>query len=138
MDYEEQKEVNTICNKLFCYGILKRGFAADLETEWDGNTFVSEALLPNAQLYAIGGGVGLRFTYNKDDIAKGEVFEIDPKNWPELDYLESNGFAYTRKVVEVYDKEADKSFEAWVYEHTFPGMEYDEPLEGNIYPNRNY
>jgi gamma-glutamylcyclotransferase (GGCT)/AIG2-like uncharacterized protein YtfP len=123
-------------NLLFVYGILKRGFGADLEEQIDA-TFISEATIANAQLYGIGGGVGLRFEAT-DSPANGEVFQIQsPKVWEYLDYLESNGFCYTRKVVDVISTTLGP-LKAWVYEHTFPNMTYDHPLEGNVYTVQGY
>jgi gamma-glutamylcyclotransferase (GGCT)/AIG2-like uncharacterized protein YtfP len=118
-------------NLLFVYGILKRGFGADLEEYMDAE-FISTATLANAQLYGIGGGVGLRFETTAIP-AQGELFLLKtPKIWADTDYLESNGFCYTRKVVEVISTTLGP-LKAWVYEHTFPGMTYDYPLEGNEY-----
>jgi gamma-glutamylcyclotransferase (GGCT)/AIG2-like uncharacterized protein YtfP len=123
-------------NLLFVYGILKRGFGADLEEQIDA-TFISEATIANAQLYGIGGGVGLRFE-TTDSPAIGEVFEIkSDRLWAELDWLESNGFCYTRKVVDVISTTLGP-LKAWVYEHTFPNMTYDHPLEGNVYTVQGY
>lgn len=163
-------------NKLFVYGILKRGLALDLEQE--DCKFLGEASIQGATLYRIGDGVGLRFdaevppgpyaeydrlkkrydatheveyrsgkarVVSKKDplgIAHGELFEIRPELWPGLDRIESNGFCYTRKEVEVslvntpeahYEYEECGNVTAWVYEHTYPGFEYTNPIENGRY-----
>jgi gamma-glutamylcyclotransferase (GGCT)/AIG2-like uncharacterized protein YtfP len=127
-------------NLLFVYGILKRGFGADLSLE-EETFFLDTARLPGARLYGIGGGVGLRFVDEDiphEAMAQGELFKIgSPKVWEYLDYLESNGFCYTRKVVEVISTTLGP-LKAWVYEHTFPNMTYDHPLEGNVYTIQGY
>lgn len=147
--------------KLFVYGILKRNYELDLRKF--GCTFLGEAELPGATLYGIGGqnhdrlslddfgkdsprqwsGVGLRFTpKDPDGVAHGEVFEIPDSLWDWLDTIENNGFTYTRKVVQVQVKVGERfrdgapvyePVEAWVYEHTFPGMEYKNPIEGGVF-----
>jgi gamma-glutamylcyclotransferase (GGCT)/AIG2-like uncharacterized protein YtfP len=124
-------------NILFCYGILKRGFSLDLTRS--NCKFIGEARIPGTQLYAIGGGVGLRFCNAMEVSAKGEVFAIPDKLWPWLDDIEQNGFCYTRKVENVYldtHEEVIESWdvkEAWVYAHTFPNMKYTTPIESNEY-----
>jgi gamma-glutamylcyclotransferase (GGCT)/AIG2-like uncharacterized protein YtfP len=131
---------------LFVYGILKRNFQLDLEQR--GAKFLGEAQLPGAILYRIGhGGVGLRLVEDPLKVAYGEVFEI-PDGWIEhnktmwnwLDSIENNGLAYTRKVVQVCvtlpEEDGMVGMEmknVWTYEHTFPGMKYDKPIESGRY-----
>lgn len=130
-------------NLLFVYGILKVGQCADLRDY--GQKHIGPASLPGANLYRIGGGVGLRLTDNQDDVAHGDVFEIiDNSLWHRfLDRIESNGYVYTRKVVKpiVFNKilvgeaaglEANK-VEAWTYEHTYyPASHYGHDLIAKI------
>lgn len=112
-------------DNLFCYGILKRGFALDLTQH--GGKFVSEARIDGARLYAIGGGVGLRFSDCYWHEAHGELFEIDPALWKWLDGIESNGFCYTRIQTPVVLLDGSgREVTAFVYEHTYPGMEYTD------------
>ena len=115
---------------LLVYGILKRGFALDLAHH--GAKFISNAVLPNAQLYWIGdrAGVGLRFEDTKIP-ARGEVWEIPDRLWRWLDGIEQNGFCYTRKVVTTKCIQIDEDVQAWVYEHTFPAMRYTDPIPMN-------
>jgi gamma-glutamylcyclotransferase (GGCT)/AIG2-like uncharacterized protein YtfP len=123
---------------IFVYGILKRGFSADL-TKYGGK-FLGKAEIVGANLHPIGGGVGLRFTEDTRRVAYGELFEIPNELWRWLDSIESNGFAYTRKIVPVILHNDSSGGEvildmlnAWVYEHTFPDMRYREPFEDGVY-----
>jgi gamma-glutamylcyclotransferase (GGCT)/AIG2-like uncharacterized protein YtfP len=123
-------------SKLFVYGILKRGFGADL-TYQPGGKFLGRASLIGAQLYHIGSGVGLRFVNDNRVRAWGEVFDIKTEGlWHHLDRMESNGLSYTRKIVNVdlksaYSVDAEQTVRAWVYEHTYPGRNYTDAVEGN-------
>jgi len=137
-------------NLLSVYGLLKRGFVLDLNRY--GAKFIGEGIIVNARLYQIGQGVGLRFGKDPLEVGDGcrfhsspniqpahaEVFEIPNKLWEWLDEIESNGFAYTRKIAPVmldHDDEYDPypSIEAWVYEHTFPGTRYNKPILSGIF-----
>ena len=129
-------------NKLFCYGILKRGFAMDLERY--GAKFIGSALLEGAQLYHIGRGVGLRPVESGEQdalpSAHGEVFEVPDDMWPWIDRLESNGFAYTRKIyTPIVEVEGGRTLlDAWVYVHTYPGMKYDKPIVNNLFAKEEW
>lgn len=119
------------CNKLFVYGILKRGFQLDLTKE--GATFVGEATLQPANLYAIGGGVGLRI--EDEGKAYGEVFEIPETMWRWLDRIENNPYTYMRQLVEVmvYPTDAPAyELEAYVYVHQHPEY-FDGVIESGNY-----
>lgn len=138
-------------NRLFCYGILKRGYELDL-TNYGVNgsktKFIGEASIKGATLYGIGhhfgldrdfSGVGLAFK-DPDGVAYGEIFEIPSGLWNWLDTIEQNGFCYTRKIVQcelvnmpayaMYDTDAERVVNAWVYEYVFPGFDYSHPIEG--------
>lgn len=130
---------------LFVYGILKRGFELDLSSKAE---FIGEACLLGAKLYRISNGVGLRFTDNLlEDEVYGEVFKIPQGLWKWLDFIEANGFAYTRKIGDVHllrvlSDDLDRAEElllepikAYVYEHTFPGMHYDRPIDNGRFEN---
>jgi len=123
-------------NRLFVYGILKRGFELDLGRY--GATFIGEAKLPGAQLYGMGVGVGLRMVYDLNQIATGEVWEIPDDLWTWLDAIERNGINYKR-IVEVPwvtakpvhpvfgadDEFVPQLMEAWVYQHIYyPAEDY--------------
>jgi gamma-glutamylcyclotransferase (GGCT)/AIG2-like uncharacterized protein YtfP len=138
-------------NYLFVYGILKRGYELDLEDDNRGQ-FLGEATLDRANLYRIGDGVGLRFVKDPNRVAQGEVFRIHSQSvWRWLDSIEQNGRVYTRKIVTVHMENARSAcggvhheegkgcadcrkaeelllepVEAWVYEHTYPGMQYSD------------
>lgn len=103
-------------NKLFCYGILKKGFALDLEHE--GAKFLGEATLQPANIYRIGGGVGLAI----EDRGKvhGEVFEIPEGFWKWLDRIEGHPYTYQRQVFEVSLN--GEVMPAWVYVHQHPNF----------------
>ena len=129
-------------NLLYVYGILKRGKSADLSKF--GAKFIGESKLEGAQLYHVGHGVGLRDIRPMIDdptdygycTAHGEVWEVPDPLWDWLDRIESNGFAYTRKVVHPFvhsanEKNGEALMETWVYEHTYPGTVYNRPVEGN-------
>lgn len=133
MKYTSNKKVKMIePNKLFVYGLLKRGFELDLRY-YENTKFISPAQLDGATLYSIGFGVGLRFTPEiPESFALGDVFEIPEAAWPWLDGIEQNGFAYTRKVVQV-KRESGEILDAWVYEHTYPNMIYSRPILGGCY-----
>lgn len=112
-------------NIIFVYGILKRGF--DLDLEENGGRFICPATLPGAVLHSIGSGVGLRFSEDPLEVVPwGELFLVPGRNtWRWLDTIESNGFCYTRKVVNVFPHAIPQlPPRAWVYEHTFPGFDY--------------
>jgi gamma-glutamylcyclotransferase (GGCT)/AIG2-like uncharacterized protein YtfP len=128
-------KVSMETNKLFVYGILKKGFELDLEKL--GATYISKATLPCAELYRIGSGVGLRKHTDPYRVVHGEVFEIPnqlnvpPYNshsfvpsWEWLDSIENNGFTYTREIVDVelfepFVDEHPREDRAWVYVHTY-------------------
>lgn len=130
------KRLEAQCDYLFVYGILKRGFVLDLSFA-NRAEFIDEAMLPGAILYRVGGGVGLRFTEDQYREVYGEVFKIPQPLWKWLDSIESNGFSYTRRIVEVglgNPEGPDYGWvKAWVYEHTYPGMKYDKPILDGVY-----
>ena len=116
-------------SKLFCYGILKKGFGASLD-QFKGTNFLGEAFLQGAQLHSIHTGVGLRFSGDPLEVAQGEVWEIPPDMWEWLDRIENNGRVYTRKIVTAVvedSRDGLQEHEAWVYEHVLfgPQAEYD-------------
>lgn len=127
------------CDLLFVYGILKRGFELDLRGK---AKFVDTAQLDGAILYRVGSGVGLRLTEDASRTVYGEVFKIPQGLWKWLDMIESNGFAYTRRIVEVClgnPEGPDGGWvKAWVYEHTYPGMKYDRPIENGVFEHANF
>jgi gamma-glutamylcyclotransferase (GGCT)/AIG2-like uncharacterized protein YtfP len=111
-------------NKLFVYGILKRGFALDLERE--GCKFLGKAVLQPANIYKIGDGVGLLI--ENEGKVYGEVFEIPERLWRWLDNIEGHPYTYMRQQVQVRVNTwtndsygcADEEMEAWVYVHQRP------------------
>lgn len=140
-------------NKIFTYGILKRGHVLDLRDH--GAKFLGEARIQGATLYGIGrraqryidrtdnkrefSGVGLRLT-SDDSVAHGELWEVPDELWQWLDHIEGNGFNYERKIV-VVDRlllpeecpEGQVGLEmcrAWVYEHMFKGFTEVDKIEG--------
>lgn len=123
-------------DRLFVYGILKRGFPLDLKQY--GGKFLGKARIAGTQLYHIGGGVGLRKTDDLRTYAHGELWEVPNTLWAWLDDIEQNGFCYTREkfVIErpilCEEDQMGLSLEpAWTYVHTYPGMDYVNPVEGN-------
>lgn len=136
---------------LFVYGILKRGKALDLSRH--GGKFLGEATLRDANIYRIGGGVGLRLN-EPGGLVHGEVFEIpdvgikvaeeNPAEigllrfphahlmWHWLDEIENNGVVYTRKVVEPAFDIGD-SIKAWVYEHNHAHFRESEKIKDGVY-----
>lgn len=144
-EYKKPKDEVVAPNLLFVYGILKVGQCADLQDY--GQKHIGPASLPGANLYRIGGGVGLRLTDNRNDVAHGDVFEITNNDlWHTfLDKIESNGYVYTRKVVQplVFNKLKDaeglelNKVEAWTYEHTYyPASRYGTDLITKIESGR--
>lgn len=145
-------------NKLFVYGILKRGYELDLADH--GATFLGEAHIPGAILYGIGRnyhdgeldggrgggreyhGVGLGLDKDPNGVAHGELWDVTGL-WDWLDGIEQNGFCYTRKIVPVclpvkFEKEYREKYpnavgiemvSAWVYEYTYPGFNYANPIK---------
>jgi gamma-glutamylcyclotransferase (GGCT)/AIG2-like uncharacterized protein YtfP len=113
-------------NKLFVYGILKRGFSLDLTRE--GAKFLGEATLQHANIYKIGEGVGLLL----EDEGKvyGEVFEIPERLWRWLDNIEGHPYTYMRQQIQVMLYEAvdragsveyqGNEIECWTYVHQHP------------------
>src|SRR5258706_9446905 len=92
---ERPKSIQTPYDKIFVYGILKRGFPLDLKQY--GGKFLGKARIAGTQLYHIGGGVGLRKTANLEAKAVGELWEVPNSLWRWLDDIEQNGFCYTRE-----------------------------------------
>lgn len=124
---------------LAVYGILKKGFALDLNKIPEA-TFVGPGIINGANLYRIGTGVGLRFVEDPNRVAKVEVYDIKPGLWSWLDMIEANGMAYTRKVVSTFvdvdhplEGIQKLAFDTWVYEHSFPGMKYTRLIEDGNY-----
>lgn len=118
-------------SRLFVYGILKRGFPLDLKQY--GGKFLGKARIAGTQLYHIGGGVGLRKTADLEAKAVGELWEIPNSLWRWLDDIEQNGFCYTREWfnAEFVFKEDGDLTSAQAYVHSYPGMDYVNPVEGN-------
>lgn len=143
-------------NKLFVYGILKRGYELDLRQY--GATFLGEAHINGATLFGIGApyknrkwsGVGLKLDPPNTEhlpmwglgphrVAHGELWEVPDPLWAWLDGIEQNGFCYTRKITDVslneypveapYDGESYKTVKAWVYEYSYPGFTYKSPIK---------
>lgn len=79
---------------LFVYGILKRGFPADLTQH--GATFLGKATIKGAKLLKINEGVGLRWSDDPLEVVHGEIFAIPDTLWTWLDAIEANGEVYTR------------------------------------------
>lgn len=127
-------------NKLFCYGILKRGFSLDLEKM--GGKFLGEAILKPANLYRIGDGVGLRI----EDEGKvyGEVFEIErEKTWLWLDRIEGHPYTYMRQQVQVMvscDEGGPQliEMECWTYVHQHPEYMGELIESGNYESDSEY
>lgn len=118
-------------NKIFVYGILKRGHAASLSEM--GGRFICEATLKNAQLYWLANriGVGLKFELGKGP-ARGEVWEIPNALWPILDGME--GVAWNvYKRVEAYAMAGGERHKVQVYIHTYyeDGKAYNDPIPNN-------
>lgn len=147
---EHEREMN---NKLFVYGLLKRGYDLDLENY--GGKFIGEAHIKGATLYGIGRrnggrefgrweevkhefcGVGLRLSREGEfTVAHGELWGVPSTLWNWLDGIEQNGFMYTRKIVEVSVKDEEGHLDgvhAWVYEHTYPDFKYEHPLLNGVF-----
>lgn len=128
----QNMESNT--DRIFVYGILKRGFGLDLSKRH--GTYLGNGAIEGATLRPIGEGVGLRFDQDPGYLAFGEVFEIPTHLWPWLDAIESNGKHYTRRETDVnlFDKDRNVLvIKAWVYEHTYPGMAYADPIKSGCY-----
>ncbi len=124
-------------NKLFVYGILKRGYELDLNNQ--GAKFIGEASIPGACLYGIGrpragrefSGVGLKLDVGPARVAHGELWDIPDDLWDWLDGIEQNGFCYTRKIVKAEHINSlgyPADIDTWVYEYTYPGFSYDNPI----------
>jgi gamma-glutamylcyclotransferase (GGCT)/AIG2-like uncharacterized protein YtfP len=125
-------------NKLFVYGILKRGYSLDLSKL--GGKFLGEAVLQPANLYKIGQGVGMLI--EKEGKVYGEVFEItDPKVWRWLDHIEGHPYTYMRQQVQVLMEPVGatgvvgvEEHECWTYVHQLP--EYlGELIDSGKYEN---
>jgi gamma-glutamylcyclotransferase (GGCT)/AIG2-like uncharacterized protein YtfP len=106
-------------NKLAVYGILRKGYALDLEHA--GCKFEYEAKMPYIDLYRIQEGVGARVSLERDHQAQIEVFTIPNEHtWSWLDEIETNGVVYTRTEKQVITPDG-KVDSVWIYLHTmFP------------------
>jgi gamma-glutamylcyclotransferase (GGCT)/AIG2-like uncharacterized protein YtfP len=121
-------------NRLFVYGILRKGFALDLTNE--GATFIGNATLKNAQLYWLGNraGVGLRFEPTKVS-AVGEVWEIPDRLWKWLDDIEGVRHNVYKRL-KTFPVLADGSApETYVYAHVYyegnAKKYYNDPIRSN-------
>ena len=106
-------------DKLFVYGILKRGFQLDLEKR--GAKFIGKAILLDAALYCLGSGVGMKLEPGK--VAHGEVFKIPKDKWSWLDSIEGHPYNYRRVIVEPLLTnlgEAGMTMKTWAYEFPHP------------------
>jgi len=103
-------------NKIFVYGILKRGHALDMTHM--GGKYLYDAIV-NGKLYHIGHGVGLKLATRLDDNseAHGEVWEIPATLWQTLDEIESEGRAYARVWTKV--EHDGERVEVQCYEHIY-------------------
>ena len=129
-----QKEEEVKPNKLFAYGILKKGFSLDLSRE--GAKFIGEAILQPANLYSIGAGVGLLL--EDEGKVHGEVFEIPERMWKWLDQIEGHPHLYQRQRVWPVLAHSNDEIEAYVYVYQRP--EYLGRLieSGNYDDNSGY
>lgn len=126
-------------NRLFVYGILRRGFAADLKNM--GAKFISEATLKNAQLYWLGhrAGVGLRFQETKSP-AIGEVWEIPDKLWEYLDHIEGIRHGVYKRIKTHPVLPDNSAPETWVYAHCYyekSPQNYNDPIRTNDFSEVN-
>ena len=122
-------------NKLFVYGILKKGFSLDLSRE--GAKFIGEAILQPANIYSIGAGVGLLL--EEEGKVHGEVFEIpNERMWKWLDQIEGHPHLYQRQIVWPVLTHSNDEVEAYVYVYQRP--EYLGRLieSGNYDDNSGY
>ena len=126
------------CNLLYVYGILKRGYAADLSKM--GAKFISEATMQNSQLYWIGKdrmGVGLRFEQDKGP-AQGEIWEIPESLWSYLDDIEGVKYnVYKRILTYPLLVKIEVAVQAYVYAHIYYENEakkyYNDPIPNNCF-----
>lgn len=145
-------------NKLFCYGILKRGYELDLNNY--GAKYLGEAVIPGAVLYGIGrryehethpndgrefSGVGLKLDVDPSGVeaAHGELWEVPADLWTFLDQIESNGRVYTRKEVKVLLTLREENGKgpmlpygietAWVYVHNYAGFAEKDKIKGGVF-----
>lgn len=141
-------------NKLFVYGILKRGYNLSLDNY--GAKFIGEASIQGAVLYGIGylgevedpkvsswRGVGLKLDKDPYKVAYGELWEVPGSLWRWLDDIEQNGRVYERKIVPITQQKTKRwqgkyigydveypTVDAWVYEHMHEGFTEDQLIEG--------
>jgi len=121
--------------KLFVYGILKKGFALDLTQR--GVPFFHTAHLPEASLYRIHSGVGMKL--DRDPLREGvygEIFELENHAhlWDWLDRIEGVAHGvYERKLMFPVTNLGDaqhrdvQAIPCWGYVHTmFPSDWYNE------------
>ncbi len=114
-------------NRLFCYGILKRGFELDLRRY--GAEFIDSSKMYYAKIYQIGSGVGLTMSDEGTDVVHGELFRIPDDLWGWLDRIEGHPYNYKREVKDVSD-----ACQAWVYVHQHPSC-FGKQIKSGRYEN---
>lgn len=79
-----------------------------------GSTFLGTATAEGLRLYRVTDSY-LGAVRGEGRKVKGELFEIDPSRWEDLDRLEGNNYYYRRELIKVVLDDAGAETDAWVY-----------------------
>ena len=94
---------------LFVYGTLRSG---QFRNDVLGNSKLVGTGITNGVLYDLGPFPGAKFSGKKS--LTGDVYEINQETLSTLDFIESNGYLFERKIVHVLVNNEYR--ECWAYE----------------------
>ena len=106
-----------MCNNVFVYGTLKRGFGNSFLLR--DSCFVSEA--ETVDKYALyENGIPFVIKHKNDTRIKGELYRVSNKTLLNLDILEGHPVAYKRELIEVITIKSKHVIKAWLYFYPKP------------------
>lgn len=103
------------------YGTLMKG-QSNHDYFLGNANFLGKAMLPNYEMYDLGSYPGIVEGFGK---VQGEVYGVDDSILESIDYLESEGNLYIRKLVKVFLSN-DEIMDAWCYIYNRSVEGYDK------------
>ncbi len=101
--------------RVFVYGTLMKN-CYNHENYLGGQKFLGRAVLPGYALYNLGSYPGV--VRDEEERVLGEVYEIDQQVLEQLDWLEDNGWLYTRQSAWIWLNKVRVSAEVYVWNGT--------------------